>query len=64
VTFAETIDSITYDTICELEMVESRALRDFRRIYKREEALVDSICWPVDLRAEAHAVLVAWMASR
>jgi len=63
-TFAETIDSITYDTLCELEMLEVRAQRGFRDVHKREETLVNSLRWPVDLRAAAHATLIAWMASR
>jgi hypothetical protein len=63
-TFAETIDAITYDTICELEMLEVRAQRGFRDIHKREETLVNSLRWQVDLRAVAYAALVAWIASR
>jgi hypothetical protein len=41
-----------------------RAQRGFRDIHKREETLVNSLRWPVDLRAAAHAALIAWMASR
>lgn len=57
-------DAIVWRAHRELDFLQQRTKRELGSILRAERQIVNSMPWPVNLRAAAYGALVDWIASR